>query len=74
MSLKLNAATDVIGIDIGKFITSIAGFASTVGWPISPWLDSELGWRAACHIWALIHVALARSISVFRAPLLPKVG
>ncbi|WP_454629875.1 MFS transporter [Bradyrhizobium cenepequi] len=40
-------------------ITLIAGFASTVGWPISTWLDFELGWRATCQIWALIHIGLA---------------
>jgi len=29
-------------------ITLIAGFASTICWPISAALDAELGWRAAC--------------------------
>ena len=45
-------------------ITLIAGFASTVGWPISTWLDSELGWRAACQIWAVIHIGLALPLNL----------
>ncbi|MGY3614571.1 MFS transporter [Bradyrhizobium sp. USDA 10063] len=45
-------------------ITLIAGFASTVGWPISTWLDSELGWRAACQIWALVHIGLALPLNL----------
>ncbi|MCA1458443.1 MFS transporter [Bradyrhizobium sp. BRP22] len=45
-------------------ITLIAGFASTVGWPISTWLDSELGWRAACQIWASIHIVLALPLNL----------
>ena len=45
-------------------ITLIAGFASTVGWPISTWLDLELGWRVACQIWAVIHIALALPLNL----------
>src|SRR5437899_1761148 len=33
-------------------ITLIAGFASTVGWPLSALLDQTLGWRGACLGWA----------------------
>ena len=29
-------------------ITLIAGFASTVGWPLTTLLEVELGWRGAC--------------------------
>ena len=36
-------------------ITLIAGFASTVGWPLSAWLDSQFGWRGACVAWAVLH-------------------
>ncbi len=31
-------------------ITLIAGFASTVGWPVTSWLDGEFGWRVACQV------------------------
>jgi MFS family permease len=43
-------------------ITLIAGFASTIGWPISAVLLHEFGWRAACLVWALANL-------VFAAPL-----
>ena len=29
-------------------ITLIAGFASTVGWPLSAWMEVQWGWRGAC--------------------------
>ncbi len=37
-------------------ITLIAGFASTVGWPLSAWLDAQVGWRGACYAWAALHL------------------
>ena len=40
-------------------ITLIAGFASTVGWPLSGFMDVHLGWRGACFVWAFLHVLLA---------------
>jgi MFS family permease len=40
-------------------ITLIAGFASTVGWPISAWLDARYGWRTACLVWAGVHLVIA---------------
>lgn len=39
-------------------ITLIAGFASTVGWPLTAWLEHEFGWRGACLCWAGLHVLL----------------
>lgn len=39
-------------------ITLIAGFASTVGWPLTAWLEHEYGWRGACLWWAGLHVLL----------------
>jgi MFS family permease len=44
-------------------ITLIAGFASTIGWPISAILLHELGWRGACLIWALANLALAAPLN-----------
>jgi len=40
-------------------ITLIAGFASTVGWPLSGLMLAVWGWREACLGWALIHLCLA---------------
>lgn len=39
-------------------ITLIAGFASTVGWPLSMVLESRFGWRGACFGWAALHVLI----------------
>lgn len=39
-------------------ITLIAGFASTVGWPLSTLLEGHLGWRGACLVWAALHVCI----------------
>lgn len=40
-------------------ITLIAGFASTVGWPLSGLMLATWGWREACIGWALIHLLVA---------------
>src|SRR3989338_1282704 len=40
-------------------ITLIAGFASTVGWPLSGLMLASWGWREACIGWALILLFLA---------------
>ncbi len=37
-------------------ITLIAGFASTVGWPLSVLLDEGFGWRGACLGWAALNL------------------
>jgi predicted MFS family arabinose efflux permease len=49
-------------------ITLIAGFASTVGWPLSALLDAELGWRGACFVWAGMHVAIGLPLNLLLVP------
>ena len=39
-------------------ITLLAGFASTVGWPLSAWIAHTWGWREACATWAVLHLVL----------------
>jgi predicted MFS family arabinose efflux permease len=39
-------------------LTLIAGFASTVAWPLTAWLEAEYGWRAACLAWAAGHILI----------------
>lgn len=39
-------------------ITLIAGFASTIGWPLTTVLEVQFGWRGACLAWAGLHVVL----------------
>ena len=49
-------------------ITLLAGFASTVGWPLTAWGASELGWRETCLAWAAAHIVLGLPLNL----LLPK--
>ena len=49
-------------------ITLIAGFASTVAWPFTTWLEAELGWRGACLVWAGIMPALGLPLSGLLLP------
>ncbi|MEI6317718.1 MAG: MFS transporter [Pseudomonadota bacterium] len=37
-------------------ITLIAGFASTIGWPLTALIEDAHGWRMACVCWALVHL------------------
>lgn len=39
-------------------ITLIAGFASTVGWPLTQWGIDAIGWRGTCLGWAALHLVL----------------
>ena len=51
-------------------ITLIAGFASTVGWPLSAWMLSQHGWRGACLGWAALHLLVGLPLNA----LLPRAG
>lgn len=51
-------------------ITLIAGFASTVGWPLSTWLEASFGWREACAAWAALHLLVGLPLNA----LLPCAG
>ena len=37
-------------------ITLFAGFASTIAWPLTGFLDGVVGWRSTCLVWAAIHL------------------
>ncbi|MEP7302359.1 MAG: MFS transporter [Caldimonas sp.] len=54
-------------------ITLFAGFASTVGWPLSTLLEGQVGWRGACVAWAMLHllVGLPLNVSLPKASTLP---
>src|SRR3954471_21580882 len=49
-------------------ITLIAGFASTVGWPLSAFLDGHFGWRGACLIWAGLHLVMGLPLNRLLIP------
>ena len=50
-------------------ITLIAGFASTVGWPLSSFMEAHYGWRNACLTWAALHLVLGLPLNM----LLPRI-
>lgn len=45
-------------------ITLVAGFASTVGWPVTAWLLAHWDWRTACFTWAALHVLLGLPLNL----------
>jgi len=44
-------------------ITLIAGFASTIGWPLSQWGIATIGWRETCLAWAAAHLLIGLPIN-----------
>jgi MFS family permease len=52
-------------------ITLIAGFASTVGWPLSAMLDEAVGWRGACLAWAGLHLVIGLPLNRLLVPQAP---
>jgi predicted MFS family arabinose efflux permease len=49
-------------------ITLMAGFASTIGWPLTAWGLEAFGWRETCVMWALLHAVLGLPINWFLLP------
>jgi len=49
-------------------ITLIAGFASTVGWPLTALGASTIGWRETCLAWAALHVFVALPANYWLLP------
>ena len=45
-------------------ITLFAGFASTVGWPLTAWGEAAMGWRYTCAAWALAHLLLGLPLNL----------
>lgn len=45
-------------------ITLLGGFASTVGWPLTGWMEAESGWRGACLGWAGLHLLLGLPLNL----------
>jgi predicted MFS family arabinose efflux permease len=52
-------------------ITLIAGFASTVGWPLSALMEDAFGWRGACLGWAALHLVLGLPLNRLLVPSAP---
>lgn len=45
-------------------ITLIAGFASTVGWPLSSVGLATVGWRETCFAWAAAHIVIGLPLNL----------
>lgn len=52
-------------------ITLIAGFASTVGWPLTAALEHAFGWRGACWAWAGLHLLIGLPLNAWLPRALP---
>jgi hypothetical protein len=55
-------------------VTLIAGFASTVGWPLTSWLVAVADWRTSCYVWAALHVFIALPMNLLWMPGAAKVA
>jgi predicted MFS family arabinose efflux permease len=49
-------------------ITLIAGFASTVGWPLTAWGLHTIGWRDTCFAWAAAQILIGLPINWWILP------
>jgi MFS family permease len=49
-------------------ITLMAGFASTVGWPLTAFGLESIGWRETCFVWAAAHILIGLPINFFMLP------
>lgn len=49
-------------------VTLIAGFASTIGWPLTALFLHAFGWREACLIWAALDIAVAAPLNWLLIP------
>ncbi len=45
-------------------VTLIAGFTSTVGWPLTAVAEAHWGWRAACLAWAAANILIALPLNL----------
>lgn len=49
-------------------VTLIAGFASSVAWPLTHFVEVHTSWRTACAAWALLHLTLGLSLHRYGLP------
>jgi len=55
-------------------ITLIAGFASTVSWPVSSLLNDAIGWRDTCLVWAALNLVVGLPLNRLVLPLPARVA
>jgi hypothetical protein len=49
-------------------ITLLAGFASSVGWPLSAWGLETIGWRNTCFAWGAAHILIGLPLNLIFIP------
>ena len=49
-------------------ITLMAGFASTVSWPVTALLNGAMGWRETCLVWAVLNLVIGLPINRLLLP------
>jgi MFS family permease len=49
-------------------ITLLAGFASTVGWPLTAFGLESIGWRNTCFAWAAAHILIGLPLNFVTLP------
>jgi MFS family permease len=49
-------------------ITLMAGFASTIGWPLTALGLENIGWRDTCFAWALAHLLIGLPLNLLMIP------
>ena len=49
-------------------ITLMAGFASTIGWPLTALGLEHIGWRNTCFAWALAHMLIGLPLNLLMIP------
>ncbi|MEI2736981.1 MAG: MFS transporter [Rhodoblastus sp.] len=45
-------------------VTLIAGFTSTVAWPLMAWLEGQVGWRGVCLFWVAANLVIALPLNL----------
>ena len=62
---------EIHGDNARRSITGVAligGLGSSLGWPLTLWLEQHLGWRGACFAWAGVHVLICLPLAVWMLP------
>jgi len=49
-------------------VALIGGLGSSLGWPLTWWLEAHLGWRGACFAWAGVHLLVCVPLAVLMIP------
>jgi predicted MFS family arabinose efflux permease len=49
-------------------VALIGGLGSSLGWPLTWWLEQHLGWRGACFAWAAVHLLVCLPLATLMIP------